>query len=273
MVAVRLAAAVSRAVMAGLVTAAVIVAGPAPASAALPSGEGWSAWWRYTDASTIKLGATIPGAELAGTAVDASGTRTVTLTVMDQAADGMCVRMRYTSDGTVIDKDACGLYMSNHIWAPVTNEAMHVELCRLSGDNPINCNAVDIPPSINDPTLRSTGTGAEWTYHRFNPGDPHSLPDYFSFTLHRPGVTGQGDGIHVIGARQFYMPYAVPDPGVPCTSVRLVSATTSSTVVGCGLASHPTVHLAGWVLVEACAITTTPTYTTTCIGIRVVMPS
>jgi hypothetical protein len=174
-----------------LAAAAAVLFVAAPAQAAIPSGSGWSASWRYYSGDSFEFGATLPGVKVAGYGVDTDGERGAMVTLTDTANDNRCARVVLTVPGqgqlgaatlctpgqsvTVGDFNA---QADGHIYVLVYRTFMF-------GGGHDKQTTVVIPPSKDDPGLRTVDTGASWKY---------TSGWSFVYQVRRPGVFVTGNG-------------------------------------------------------------------------------
>ncbi len=168
------------------------VALPASPAAAVPSGAGWSASWNYYTTAAFEAHLTIPGGRIDGYGPDTNGIRRFDGVVQDtDARDRACVRMRViaTDTGSLGSATACngGSEVVNTL---EFSEALFVHLDLLVGGVITKSFFTFIPSSVDDPSLRTVGTGTEWAYN--------SSTDFHA-EVHRPGVVVIGDGANQNG--------------------------------------------------------------------------
>ena len=265
------------AVLAGIM--AVLLLSPSPAHAALPSGDGWWAQWRYENGGALMhFDGGSPGTEVEGNGWDAVGTRAFIVTVRDTKADGKCAWARFWSNGMNSEHTVCGNGSSYQFTPPSTIWPIFVNVCRNTGSGTAktNCNYLYIPPSIDDASLRSGGTGMAWHYSSYDPSDPQHSIDGFVFEAKRSGVEVSGWGVHEVSTRQTHAS-VYGSGGAPffCASATVNDAQTTVTANACTVPpSIPVQHFVGWISVHGCiAGITLGGVTKRCIGGHVVMPN
>ncbi|MBB5867419.1 hypothetical protein F4553_000798 [Allocatelliglobosispora scoriae] len=235
-------------VIAALSGVASTVAASTPAFADLPSGVGYSASWDYYTSTSYRYTATLPGIRLTGYGTDSNGTRTTLGTISDIAADSRCGRVVLYGGSTLLaDKTVCGNGTSVSYSTASFSGVLSIVFHRIvSGTTTVDHSyTFAVPSSVNDPQLRTVGTGASWTYT-----DDHS----FEFALHRPTVSLTGNGAHQPWQNQRSV-LADLEPGAfRCATGRVQS--TNLTVTGGDCNGDITFiddwFFSGWVLLEAC---------------------
>lgn len=175
-----------------LAAAAAVLVVAAPAQAKIPSGEGWSARWHYYATDSIEISATLPGARALAYVSDVGGTRRITGTLTDDASDGRCARVVATVPGvgTIDDKKLCtGGSVTFGNFNTSFNGWLYVFVYEMQtfGTDWHRRTYLTIPPSDEDPGLRTVGTGAAWVY---------TSATTYAYNVRRPGVQVIGNGHH-----------------------------------------------------------------------------
>jgi hypothetical protein len=171
--------------------AAALVAGGAaalvPAAAAnAADGTGWSGYWYYTAANSIEVGSDLPGVHFVADGYDIGGRHDLGGQVEDTAGDGACARVELlTSDrGFVADRTVCdGQPAAGFDTGEYTGD-LTVYTFRVTPDT-TQLHIMFMPTSANDPGMRETDTGYDWSYY---------TSDSFQFHVHRSGVSITGFG-------------------------------------------------------------------------------
>ncbi|TLP57031.1 hypothetical protein [Microbispora triticiradicis] len=170
------------------VTGALLTASPAQAA----DGAGMSASWNYYRSDAFQVGATLPGVKLTAFGSDQSGSRNLHGTIEHVADDGRCSRVviraiNVSSD--LVNETTCGngTYKTFSTGSGSFDDGLLVLVYRTI---PGTTNAdkslfVAIPSSATDAGVRTTGTGASWSYY--------TATDY-TYSLVRPGVRLTGYG-------------------------------------------------------------------------------
>jgi hypothetical protein len=184
-----------------LTAAAAVLLVSAPAQAAIPSGSGWSTSWRYYSSTTFEFGATLPGVTAAGSGIDNAGDRGALVTVTDTADDYRCARVVMSvpgwgtlGQGTVCDQ---GESVTVGNYNAKVDGYIYVMIYRtyVFGEGYDKMTTLVIPPSKDDPTLRSVNTGASWKY---------TSGTQFTYSVRRPNVYVGGNGEHVGNSRSAF---------------------------------------------------------------------
>jgi len=172
--------------------AAVLLIG-APAQAAIPSGSGWSTSWRYYTSDSFEFKATLPGVEVSGYGVDVSGERGAMVTLIDTANDNRCARvaMSVPGWGTLGAETICtaGDSVTVGDFNAQFDGYLYVTIYRayMFGGGWDKTTTLVIPPSKNDPGLRTVNTGASWKY---------TSGSTYTYQVRRPDVFLTGNGHH-----------------------------------------------------------------------------
>jgi hypothetical protein len=176
-------------------TAMLLPAGPA--AAAVPSGVGWSASWRYYDPIAFEVRLDIPGGRIIGYGSDVGGVRQFGASVVDtNPTDRVCVRMRVisTDEGSMGSATTCSEEYETVNTTEFT-EALFVHIDLLVGGVIAKSFFTFVPSSATDASLRTVGTGTSWSY---------SAAEFYHAELRRPGVQVIGDGAHQGGDARMY---------------------------------------------------------------------
>ena len=180
-------------------TAVLLVA--APAQAAIPSGAGWSTSWRYYSSTSFEFGATLPGVTAAGFGIDNAGERGALVTLTDTANDNRCARvvMSVPGWGTLGSETVCTQGESATVgdFNAQADGYIYVTIYRtyVFGGGYDKSTTLVIPPSKNDPTLRTVNTGASWKY---------TSGSSFTYQVRRPNVYVTGNGEHLGNSRSAF---------------------------------------------------------------------
>lgn len=184
-----------------LTTAALVLTAGTPAHAAIPSGLGWSASWRYYTGTDFEFSATLPGVSATGYGVDPDGNRSAFVTVSDTANDSRCARVVMVVPGQLtigsakvcdgeapVNINGLGTTYDGHLYVIVYRAYV------FSTDYDKVATLV-VPPSKQDPGLRSTNTGASWKY---------TTASTFQYQVRRPDVHLVGYGSHQGNSRSAF---------------------------------------------------------------------
>lgn len=168
------------------VTGALLTASPAQAA----DGAGMSASWNYYQSDAFQVAATLPGVKLTGFGSDQNGSRNLYGSIEDTANDGRCSRVVIRANGSdLVDETTCGngTYKTFSTGSGIFDNGFLVLVYRtISGTtNADKSLFVAIPSSATDAGVRTTGTGASWSYY--------TATDY-TYSLVRPGVRLTGYG-------------------------------------------------------------------------------
>ncbi|HEY7223406.1 MAG TPA: hypothetical protein VH561_07345 [Micromonosporaceae bacterium] len=201
-------------VFAAAAAASVVAAGPAEAIV-IPS-YGFS--WHYDSPTSFAYQAWLPGVALNGTGTDSGTSRTTLGTLTDKLVDGNCAVALGSGDNDVglFSKQVCDAQPAATFAIRAFTGALTFKLCWEPASPPPYglCIVIKIPSSVGDSALRTTGTGASWTYA--------PIASWYAFSLTRPGV-------HVFGNAYDSNPVAVPLSGaVQNTSSGWTCATASA---------------------------------------------
>ncbi|GAA4214238.1 hypothetical protein [Microbispora amethystogenes] len=168
------------------VTGALLTASPAQAA----DGAGMSASWNYYQSDAFQVAATLPGVKLTSFGSDQNGSRNLYGSIEHTANDGRCSRVVIRANGSdLVDETTCGngTYKTFNTGSGIFDNGLLVLVYRTI---PGTTNAdkslfVAVPSSVSDAGLRTTGTGASWSYY--------TATDY-TYSLVRPGVRLTGYG-------------------------------------------------------------------------------
>jgi hypothetical protein len=172
--------------------AAVLLIGT-PAQAAIPSGSGWSTSWRYYSSNSFEFEATLPGVEASGFGTDVNGERGAMVTLTDTANDSRCARvvMSVPGLGTLGADTVCTTGDSATVgdFNAKAEGYIYVTIYRMYafGVDWDKVTTLVIPPSKDDPGLRTVNTGASWKY---------TSGSSFTYQVRRPNVFVTGNGHH-----------------------------------------------------------------------------
>jgi hypothetical protein len=122
----------------------------------------------------------------AAAGVDINGVHNLGGQLQDTAGDGRCARVQLlTSDrGFVADQTVCdGQPMGSFATGDYTGDLTIYTFSTSPSDTKLHI--MFMPTSANDPGLRATDTGYDWSYY---------TPESFQFNVHRTGVNVGGFG-------------------------------------------------------------------------------
>ena len=215
---------------------------PATAAHAV-SGLGWSASWSYYLDDTYFFNLTLPGAQVVGHVIDNNGSRFAGVSVVDTAIDGGCAIVSTSSSTGSHPAEVVCDGQPDKTFSFTFSGAQHIALFARHPTSERLVTAF-VPSSVNDPELRSTGTGASWSYYTDR--------DY-QFSVQRPGVrlTGFGNRSIVLGTVEN------TSGREACALATLVNAVDNTSDVGaaCGPGDFDTLALSGvsFLTTTACA--------------------
>jgi hypothetical protein len=172
---------------------AFVLVAAVPAQAKIPSGEGWSASWRYYDPKGIEYKVTLPGVAVDGFISDDGGVRRMVGQLHDIApADSYCARALAIVPGDTIidDQTTCAGSVDFGNFQTDFTGTVYIfvyQMFPFGPGDPHNQNHTVIPASAEDPGLRTVGTGTSWEY---------TSATTYSYEVRRPSVRVSGNGHH-----------------------------------------------------------------------------
>lgn len=239
-----------------LAAAAAVLFVAAPAQAAIPSGSGWSTSWRYYSSTSFEFGATLPGVTAAGYGFDLDGERGALVTLTDTANDSRCARvvMSVPGWGTLGADTVCtsGDSVTVGNFNAKADGYIYVQIYRMYmiGGGWDKATTLVIPPSKDDPTLRTVNTGASWKY---------TSGSSFTYQVRRPNVYVTGNGDHQGNSRSAWsaVQKTVDDIFV-CSSGKTSGPGASASAKACGAKNSMEVFnedgFTNGITVEACYV-------------------
>ncbi|KAA9374818.1 hypothetical protein F5972_29895 [Microbispora cellulosiformans] len=233
------------ATLVAVVTGALLTASPAQAA----DGAGMSASWNYYQSDAFQVAATLPGVKLTGFGSDQNGSRNLYGSIEDTANDGRCSRVVIRANGSdLIDETTCGngTYKTFSTGSGIFDNGFLVLVYRtISGTtNADKSLFVGIPSSANDAGVRTTGTGASWSYY--------TATDY-TYSLVRPGVRLTGYGSDDGGRSTLNtLEKTATGSGCASASVKVGDVTTSGSTCTSTAAYFSRWNLDGGLTAKAC---------------------
>jgi hypothetical protein len=244
-----------RAAVTVLASAAAVLLSATAAQAAVPSGSGWSASWRYYTTDSFEFAATLPGVKAAGHGVDVNGERGAVVTLTDTANDSRCARvvMAVPGWGTLGSQTICTAGESASVgdFDAQTDGYLYVTIYRMYmfGGGWDKITTLVIPPSKDDAGLRTVNTGTSWKY---------TSGTTFTYEVRRPGVFLTGTGHHQGDSRSAWS--AVQDTSSDiflCASGKVSgpgASTSGQTCATNGIQAFNEDGFTNGITVEACSV-------------------
>ncbi len=135
-------------------------------ASASPSGLGWSGSWEYTNAGSLTVAETIPGASLSATGTDTGSSRAFSVSLTDtNSGDGQCAYVSWSDGSLNTTNSTCNGTISFNPFGE--DGEIYAQLCMRNASTQAitHCNYIDVPVSYGaNAFIRNPGYGFEYTY-------------------------------------------------------------------------------------------------------------